>query len=43
MEEVNKLWDEVRRFENPHKYYVDLSKKLWVMKDTLIERLKGDE
>ena len=43
IEEVDKLWDEVRRFENPHKYYVDLSKKLWVMKDTLIERLKGDE
>lgn len=43
LEEVNKLWQEVRRFENPHKYYVDLSKELWVMKDTLIERLKGDE
>lgn len=43
LEEVNKLWEEVKRFENPHKYYVDLSKELWVMKDTLIERLKGDE
>lgn len=41
--EVDKLWEEVLRFENPHTYYVDLSKKLWVMKDTLIERLKGDE
>ena len=41
--EVEKLWEEVLRFENPHTYYVDLSKKLWVMKDTLIERLKGDE
>ena len=28
-EQVELLWDEVRRFENPHKYYVDLSKKLW--------------
>lgn len=41
--EVRKLWDEILRFENPHTYYVDLSKKLWVMKDTLIESLKGDE
>ncbi|MGL5575317.1 MAG: nicotinate phosphoribosyltransferase [Sarcina sp.] len=43
VKEVEKLWEEVLRFENPHTYYVDLSKKLWVMKDTLIERLKGDE
>ena len=43
IKEVQKLWREVLRFENPHNYYVDLSKKLWVMKDTLIERLKGDE
>ena len=41
--EVEKLWEEVLRFENPHTYYVDLSKKLWVMKDALIERLKGNE
>ena len=41
--EVGKLWEEVLRFENPHTYYVDLSKKLWVMKDALIERLKGNE
>lgn len=43
IEEVQKLWEEVLRFEKPHNYYVDLSKNLWVMKDTLIERLKGDE
>ena len=26
--QVNTLWDEVTRFENPHSYYVDLSQKL---------------
>jgi nicotinate phosphoribosyltransferase len=28
-DQVDTLWDEVKRFENPHKYYVDLSKSLW--------------
>ena len=36
--EVDKLWDEVKRFENPHKYYVDLSKKLWEIKHDLLEK-----
>ncbi len=31
------LWDEVTRFENPHKYYVDLSQPLWDLKDRLLE------
>ena len=30
------LWDEVKRFENPHKYYVDLSHKLWEIKQGLL-------
>lgn len=34
--EVEKLWDEVKRFENPHKYYVDLSRKLWNIKNDLL-------
>lgn len=33
--EVESLWDEVKRFENPHRYYVDLSKKLWDIKKDL--------
>ncbi len=37
-EQVGKLWDEVKRFENPHKYYVDLSPKLWKMKEDLLEK-----
>ncbi|MGI6038794.1 MAG: nicotinate phosphoribosyltransferase [Clostridiales bacterium] len=28
-EQVGTLWDEVKRFESPHNYYVDLSQKLW--------------
>src|SRR5690606_38796594 len=31
-EQVNTLWPEVLRFENPHNYYVDLSKPLWDIK-----------
>jgi len=27
--QVDRLWDEVKRFENPHRYYVDLSRNLW--------------
>lgn len=40
-EEVSKLWDEVKRFENPHNYYVDLSQKLYDIKhDLLIKNRK---
>ena len=37
-EQINTLWDEVLRFENPHKYYVDLSYDLWEMKNSLLEK-----
>lgn len=35
-EQLDLLWDEVKRFENPHTYYVDLSKKLWTIKKELL-------
>lgn len=35
-EQVDTLWDEIIRFENPHTYYVDLSKKLWSVKNELM-------
>ena len=35
--EVDTLWDEVKRFDNPHTYYVDLSKRLWDIKHELLE------
>ena len=34
--QVDALWDEVKRFENPHNYYVDLSQKLWDIKQGLL-------
>ena len=40
LEQIELLWDELKRFENPHKYYVDLSQKLWDMKHHLLEAVK---
>ena len=34
--EVDSLWDEVKRFEYPHNYYVDLSQKLWDVRAALL-------
>ena len=31
-------WDEVKRFENPHNYYVDLSQRLWDVKHELLKK-----
>ena len=36
-EQVDTLWDEVKRFDNPHSYYVDLSKKLWDIRYELLK------
>lgn len=38
--EVNTLWEEVQRFEFPHIYIVDLSQKLWEMKNEMINKAK---
>jgi len=37
-QEIETLWDEVKRFENPHEYYVDLSQKLWNIKNNLLSQ-----
>ena len=37
-EQVDTLWDEVKRFDNPQTYYVDLSQKLWDVKYGLLKR-----
>ncbi|MEG1972333.1 MAG: nicotinate phosphoribosyltransferase, partial [Oscillospiraceae bacterium] len=37
-QEMSLMWDELLRFENPHKYYVDLSDRLWNMKHCLLEQ-----
>ncbi len=36
-EQLGTLWSEIKRFENPHKYYVDLSEKLWRIKNGLLD------
>lgn len=38
-EQVDSLWDEVTRFENPHTYYVDLSEELWDLRHELLNNL----
>ena len=35
------MWEEVKRFDNPHNYYVDLSKKLWDIKYGMIKHQRG--
>ena len=35
-QEVDSLWDEVKRFEKPHTYYVDLSQELWDQRNELL-------
>lgn len=42
-EQVGRLWDEVKRFENPQTYYVDLSQKLWNVKHSLLSAGSGDK
>ena len=36
--QIDLLWDEVKRFENPHNYYVDLSQTLWDLKQSLLNK-----
>lgn len=36
--EINTLWPEIKRLKNPHKYYVDLSKPLWDLKNELLKK-----
>ena len=37
-EQIEMLWEEVLRFEKPHRYYVDLSEELWTLKTDLLEK-----
>ncbi len=36
-EQGDTLWEEIRRFDNPQTYYVDLSQKLWDIKYGLLK------
>ncbi len=42
-EELEGMWDEVRRFNNPHNYYVDLSQRLWDIKHALLKSRGADD
>ncbi|MBE6549343.1 MAG: nicotinate phosphoribosyltransferase [Ruminococcaceae bacterium] len=39
--EIEGMWDEVRRFTNPHNYYVDLSQKLWDIKNEMLSAYRN--
>ena len=40
-DQMSHLWEEVKRFENPHRYYVDLSPKLWKIKNDMLEQMRN--
>lgn len=40
-QQVDTLWDEVKRFDNPHSYYVDLSQSLWDIKQMMLLEAGG--
>jgi nicotinate phosphoribosyltransferase len=35
--QIESMWEEVKRFTNPHNYYVDLSEKLWSIKHDMLK------
>ena len=37
-QQVDTLWDEIKRFDNPQTYYVDLSQKLWEIQQELLRK-----
>ena len=36
--DLDSFWDEIKRLDNPHKYFVDLSKNLWDLKHNLLNK-----
>lgn len=37
-DQLDLMWDEVKRFERPHRYFVDLSQELWDIKNQLLKK-----
>lgn len=37
-QQLDTLWEEVKRFSNPHVYYVDMSEKLWKIREDMLSR-----
>lgn len=40
IKQLDTVWDEIKRFENPHQYYVDMSQKLWDIRYKLLSEYK---
>lgn len=40
-DQIDTLWSETLRFENPQTYYVDLSKRLWTVKYDILNKYEG--
>lgn len=38
--ELSTFWDEIKRIVKPHKYYVDLSEKLWQLKNKMLKNIE---
>ena len=36
--DLETIWDEIKRIDNPHRYFVDLSQNLWNLKQELLHR-----
>ncbi len=36
--DLNTFWDEIKRIDNPHKYFVDLSQDLWNLKNSMLQK-----
>lgn len=39
-DQLDTMWDEVKRLDNPHRYFIDLSQDLWNIKDQLLKKHK---
>ncbi len=39
---ISELWEEIRRLDNPHVYYVDLSQELWDLKSNMIRDARNE-
>ena len=42
LKDQDTMWDETRRFANPHEVYVDLSSKLYDIKISLLDEMSKD-
>ena len=41
--QLDSLWDETRRFSNPHMVYIDLSDKLYDLKKSLLDNIHKED